>query len=106
MKTIKSIIVDEDTHQYKVEGRNTTLELAASSADIRLTKDIQTAAGVAQETYISEHATSIPTVQSASQLAPNDHVYNVIGAYVCAAADYDRLPKGIYVLNGHKYIKK
>ena len=97
---------DEDTHQYKVEGRNTTLELAASSADIRLTQSIQTTEGVAQETYLSEGASSIPTVQSAKELAPTDHVYNVIGAYVCPASEFDKLPKGIYVLNGHKYIKK
>lgn len=97
---------DEDTHQYKVEGRNTTLELAASSADIRLTQSIQTAEGVAQETYLSEGASSIPTVQSAKELAPTDHVYNVIGAYVCPASEFDKLPKGIYVLNGHKFIKK
>ncbi len=44
--------------------------------------------------------------EKASQLAPNDHVYNVIGAYVCPASEFDKLPKGIYVLNGHKYIKK
>lgn len=97
---------DTTTHQYKVESANVTLELAASSADVRQTKTVKTAAGVAKETYISENATSIEAVTSSTQLMKTDHIYTVMGDYVCNAKDFDSLPKGIYVLNGVKYIKK
>lgn len=97
---------DTTTHQYKVENANVTLELAASSADVRQTKTVKTAAGVAKETYISENATSIEAVTSSMQLMKTDHIYTVMGDYVCNAKDFDSLPKGIYVLNGVKYIKK
>lgn len=97
---------DETAHNYQVAGGRITLELAASSEDIRQTLDLNATAGVAKETYLSSHADAIETVESQRELLPTDHVYTVMGAYVCAAKDYDRLPKGIYVLNGQKYIKK
>lgn len=97
---------DENTNQYKVEGRTTTLELAASSADIRLTKDINTTEGVAKETYISTHIDEFPMVANSRCLGATDRVYNAMGAYVCKASDYDHLPSGVYILNGHKYIRK
>ncbi len=94
------------THQFLVEDADVTLELAASSEDIRQTANIKTKAGVAKETYISDSSTDIQTVASSRDLLTTDHIYTVMGAYVCQAKDYDRLPKGIYVLNGVKYIKK
>ena len=97
---------DEQTHNYRVDGGNVTLELAASSADVRLTADVTASEGVAKETYISENANRIETVENSNKLRSTDHVYSVMGAYVCQASAYDRLPAGIYVLNGHKYIKK
>ena len=97
---------DTTTHQYKVENANVTLELAASSADVRQTKTVKTAAGVAKETYISENATSIKAIASSAQLMKTDHIYTVMGDYVCNSNGFDSLPKGIYVLNGVKYIKK
>ena len=97
---------DEATHQFKVAGCMVTLELAASSEDIRLTKNIQAEAGVAKETYVSGGSASVETVANSSLLQKNDQIYNVMGAYVCPAKDYDKLPAGIYVLNGRKYIKK
>ena len=48
----------------------------------------------------------IETVASSRNLLKTDHIYTVMGAYVCPASDYDKLPRGIYVLNGVKYIKK
>lgn len=45
-------------------------------------------------------------MKTAASLKSTDHVYSVMGAYVCPASEYDSLPAGIYVLNGHKYIKK
>lgn len=95
-----------NTHQFLVEDADVTLELAASSEDIRQTANIKTKAGVAKETYISDPSTDIQTVASSTDLLTTDHIYTVMGAYVCQAKDYDRLPKGIYVLNGVKYIKK
>ena len=97
---------NETAHNYQVDGGVVTLELAASSADVRLTANLNTVAGVAKETYISENTGIMETVNSKAELQKTDHVYNVMGAYVCPAADYDKLPAGIYVLNGHKYIKK
>lgn len=97
---------DDQSHQFKVAGGNITLELAASSEDIRATKSLNAEAGVAKETYISENATGIEKVETSAKLQKNDHIYNVLGAYMCTAKDYDKLPAGIYVLNGRKYIKK
>ena len=89
-----------------MESANVTLELAASSADIRQTAIIATAPGVAKETYISNPATDIETVESKDQLRVTDHIYTVLGAYVGKAEIFDSLPSGIYVLNGVKYFKK
>lgn len=95
-----------DTHQFLVDAATVTLELAASSADTRLTTNIYTDAGIAKETYISDTSDMIETVASSRNLLKTDHIYTVMGAYVCPASDYDKLPRGIYVLNGVKYIKK
>ena len=97
---------DENTHQYKVAGGRVTLELAASSEDIRHTKDINAEAGVAKETYVSSNSNSIEKVESAAKLQKNDQIFTVMGSLVCSAKDFDRLPAGIYVLNGRKYIRK
>ncbi len=98
----------EASHQYLVDGNSITLQVSTSSADadIKKTVTVQPAAGVAGETYISTHIDEIPEVASARQLLKSDHIYTVMGAYVCQASDYDKLPNGIYVLNGVKYIKK
>lgn len=97
---------NETTHRYEVEAANVTLELAASSADIRQTATVTTAAGVAKETYISNPTTVIETVETKEQLAQTDHIYTVLGAYVGNIEVFDSLPQGIYVLNGVKYFKK
>ena len=97
---------DEGTHNSRVEDGTVTLELAASSADVRLTGNLRTSEGVAKDTYISQTSDIMEVVNSESELRKTDHVYTVMGAYVCNASEYDRLPAGIYVLNGHKYIKK
>ena len=98
----------EETHQYLVDGNSITLQVSTSSADddVKKTLSIQPAAGVAGETYISTHIEEIPEVATSRQLLKTDHIYTVMGAYVCKADDYDKLPNGIYVLNGVKYIKK
>ena len=98
----------EETHQYLVSGNSISLQVAMSSADADIKKSlsIKPAAGVAGETYISTHIEEIPEVATSRQLLKTDHIYTVMGAYVCKADDYDKLPNGIYVLNGVKYIKK
>ena len=98
----------EASHQYLVDGNSITLQVSTSSADadIKKTVAIQPNAGIAGETYVSTHIDEIPEVASARQLLKSDHIYTVMGAYVCQASDYDKLPNGIYVLNGVKYIKK
>ena len=98
----------EETHQYLVDGTSVKLQVAMSSADddVKKTLSIQPAAGVAGETYISTHIEEIPEVATSRQLLKTDHIYTVMGAYVCKADEYDKLPNGIYVLNGVKYIKK
>lgn len=95
-----------DSHQFKVEDAQVTLELAASSADVRQTANIHTQGGVSKETYISSPTTDIVKVENSRSLQKTDHIYSVMGSYVCKANDYDKLPSGIYVLNGVKYIKK
>lgn len=97
---------NEQAHNFQVAGGTVTLELAASSEDIRLTKNLNAEAGVAKETYLSNGSTPIETVKSSRQLAMTDHIYTVMGAYVGPASIYDQLPSGVYVVNAHKYIKK
>lgn len=97
----------EAAHQYLVDGQSIQLQISTSSADadIQKTMNITPIAGVAGDTYISTHIDEIPKY-TPRQLAKNDHIYTVMGAYVCPADGFDKLPKGVYVLNGVKYIKK
>ena len=98
---------NEATHQYLVDGQSIQIQVATSSADadIQKTMSMTPAAGVAGETYISTHVDEIPQY-TPRQLAKTDHIYTVMGAYVCPASEFSKLPKGVYVLNGVKYIKK
>lgn len=97
---------NESAHNYQVPDAKVTLELAASSEDIRLTKELLTTSGIAKETYLSDGTTFIEPITTSKTLSKNDHIYNVMGAYLCPASDYNQLPAGIYVINGMKYIKK
>jgi beta-glucosidase len=97
---------DENTHTFRTESA-AQLQIATSSADedVKYQQSVNTEAGTVGETYISTHIDEIPAV-SQRQLLKTDHIYNVMGAYVGPASCFDRLPKGVYVLNGVKYIKK
>ena len=99
---------NEASHQYLVDGRQINLQVSTSSADadVKHVVSITPLAGVAQETYISAHIDEMPTISGANELLQTDHIYSVMGAYVCSASDFDTLPNGVYVLNGEKYIKK
>ncbi|MBQ0075063.1 MAG: glycoside hydrolase family 3 C-terminal domain-containing protein [Prevotella sp.] len=94
-----------DDHNFQVAGGDVTIELAAASDDIRQTVSINTVKGVAEETFISTNINDIPNY-TAKELLKTDHIYSVMGAYICEAQYFERLPKGVYVLNGVKYIKK
>ena len=98
---------NEATHQYLVDGQSIQIQVATSSADadIQKTMSMTPAAGVAGETYISTHVDEIPQY-TPRQLAKTDRIYTVMGVYVCPASEFSKLPKGVYVLNGVKYIKK
>ena len=106
VKYVQFSYYNEQTHRYEVEAANVTLELAASSADVRQTATIATAVGVAKDTYLNSSATVIEQVENKSELAKTDHIYTVMGAYVGDVEVFDSLPSGIYVLNGVKYFKK
>ena len=97
---------DEGTHTFRTET-SAQLQIATSSADeaIIVTKNVTTQDGTVEDTYISTHIDQIPKY-TPRQLAKTDHIYTVMGAYVCPADGFDKLPKGVYVLNGVKYIKK
>ncbi|MCM1078962.1 MAG: glycoside hydrolase family 3 C-terminal domain-containing protein [Bacteroidales bacterium] len=96
-----------EAHNFQVPACTVTLEVAKNSADeTAKTVSLNAQAGVAEDSYISTNIDEFPVVSGSSQLAKTDHVYTVMGAYVCPASEYDKLPKGVYVLNGYKYIKK
>ena len=97
---------DEATHTFRTEG-SAELQIATSSADddIKYRQTVSTQAGKVSDTYVSTHIDEIPAV-TGRQLLKTDHIYSVMGAYVGPASSFDSLPKGVYVLNGVKYIKK
>ena len=98
----------EATHQFLVDGQTVKLQVATSSADadVQQVCTVTPAPGVAEETYVSTHIEEFPAIKSARQLLQTDHIYSVMGAYICSAERFDTLPKGVYVLNGVKYFKK
>ena len=97
---------DEATHTFRTES-TAEVQIATSSADedIKYRASVSTEAGTVGETYISTNIEKIPTYNE-RQLLKTDHIYSVMGAYVGPASCFDSLPKGVYVLNGVKYIKK
>ena len=97
---------NDDTKTYDVESGTVTLELAASSADVRMTKQINTEGATVKETYLSTNIGNLEVVPSAKALNASDKVYDLTGNLLGTASSYDALPRGIYILNGVKYIKK
>ena len=97
---------DEGTHTFRTES-SAELLIATSSDDddVKFRQTVGTAAVTVGETYISTHIDEIPTYTE-RQLLKTDHIYTVMGAYVGPASMFQSLPKGVYVLNGVKYIKK
>lgn len=97
---------NEETHTFDVEDGSVTLELAASSADVRLLKTINTTAAVVKTTHLSDIDGIAEHIYTSKQLNKNDVVYSITGTPLAVASEYDLLPSGIYLLNGQKYIKK
>lgn len=97
---------DEQQHAFFTES-SAELQIATSSADedIVFRSTVSTEAGKVGDTYINTHIDEIPAYTT-RELLKTDHIYSVMGAYVGPASCFDRLPRGVYVLNGVKYIKK
>lgn len=51
-------------------------------------------------------ATDIKPVSTETYLSDNTPVYNIQGMYVGKGSDVKSLPSGIYIQNGHKFVKK
>lgn len=96
---------NEATHTFDVESGVVNVYVSASSADDRLSGQINATGGTVKETYLSgttgigqHHVTTAVPVA-------NDVVYDMTGMAVGTAKQMDRLPKGIYVVNGKKVVK-
>ncbi len=82
-----------------------TVSVMAGDAEVA-----QNAEGI-YEIEIADAATEITiaktsSIKSVSAEAVSGEVFNMMGVKVGAAADFNRLPAGIYILNGKKVIKK
>lgn len=95
---------DENSHNFLAEEGSVTLQLAASSADVRAEKTISTEAAVVKTTFLSD-ASAVTSVE-ADQLVPSDIIYSLTGTPLCSASEFNSLPRGIYILNGLKYFRK
>ena len=98
---------NEDTHNFDVEGGIVNIFVSASSADDRLTGSINTQAATVKKTYLSteDTPTAIQTVHSQPSMQ-GSRVYNLQGACVGTYADFDQLPRGLYIINGSKHVKR
>ena len=59
-----------------------------------------------KDTYKNDPALGIENVAAESAKAFDDRVYTIDGRYVGKAGDMDGLPKGLYILNGQKCLKR
>ena len=98
---------NEDTHNFDVEGGTVNIFVSASSADDRLTGTINAQAATVKKTYLStgDTPTAIQTVHSQPTLQ-GSRVYNLQGACVGTFDDFDQLPRGLYIINGSKHVKR
>lgn len=90
------------TQTFDVEEGTAELHLAASSADLRLTRNITTEGATVKLTYKSSGAGIADIVRDTEN---NDNrIYNLQGSYV--GTDLSRLPKGFYIVGGRKIVKR
>lgn len=90
---------NESTHSFDVEGGAVDILVGASSDDIRLRGQLNTA-----EKRGDSNLTGIEYARN-NQVADTDKVYNAAGFCVGSVADYKSLPKGFYIVRGEKYLK-
>ena len=95
---------NEQTNTFDVEEGSVDIYVAASSADVRLTGKINTEAATVKTTYKSA-PTGIQDVTNNLKLQ-NDRIYNISGYCVGTVEDFERLPKGFYIVGNKKVIKQ
>jgi len=96
---------NDDTHNFETEEGTVNLYVSASSADDRLTGSINTEAAVVKKTYRSE-TTAIDGMTTADQRLDSGTVYDLNGRVMGSIDDLDAMPRGLYIINGNKYVKR
>lgn len=95
---------NETTNTFDVEEGTVDIYVAASSADVRLTGRISTAAATVKTTYKST-TTGIKNAVSNPKLQGN-RVYNISGHCVGTTDNFASLPSGFYIVGNKKVIKQ
>jgi hypothetical protein len=81
--------------------------VSASSADDRLSQTFNAAPATVKYTYENMPVNGIQNPTTAIRnLTPTAPVYNIQGICVGTAENINRLPKGLYIVNGKKYVIK
>lgn len=95
---------NDQNNTFDVEEGTVDVMIGASSADIRLRATITTEGATVKGTYLN----SVSSVEQHTQAVyPNSSkVYDLQGRYVGTTEDYDQLPKGMLMINQHKFVKK
>lgn len=95
---------NDQNNTFDVEEGTVDVMIGASSADIRLRATITTEGATVKGTYLN----SVSSVKQHTQAVyPNSSkVYDLQGRYVGTTDDYDQLPKGMLMINQHKFVKK
>ena len=96
---------NEQTHTFDVETGRVNVYVSASSADDRLTGTIRTVGATVKRTYLSGGSPATVGAVSAGMPA-SSRVYDLTGRAVGQSASLDRLPAGVYIVNGEKKIKR
>lgn len=94
---------NEVEHTFDVEEGAVDIYVAASSADVRLTGQVNAEAATVKTTYKStpsgiRNAVANPKLQG-------DRVYNISGHCVGTIDNFDALPKGFYIVGNKKVVK-
>jgi len=89
---------------FDVEDGTVDIYLGASSADIRLTDQITTEGATVKTTYKSVPA-GIRGITVCNN-SKNDRIYSLSGTCLGNASDIDRLPRGMYIVSGNKWMKR
>jgi beta-glucosidase len=90
---------NEQTNTFDVEEGVVDIYVAASFADVRLTGIINAEATTYQSALGIRNAGTNPKLQ-------NDRIYNILGHCIGTVEDFDRLPKGFYIVGNKKVIKR